>query len=61
MGEALYSLFGPNGQDVPVHTSERKRFNAFLELERHGLVEVKAVTADGLYNVIRQNRDLKKI
>lgn len=59
MGEALYSLFGRNGQDVPVHISEKKRLAAFMELQRHGLVEVRATENKGLFNVLRQHSDLK--
>ncbi len=58
MGEALYSLFGPNGQSVPVHKSETARLAAFMELQRHGIVEIRATVEVGLYNVLRRQRDL---
>lgn len=61
MGEALFSLFGPNGHDVPVHKSETRRLAAFMELERHGIVRLQAadIKFPGLFNVLRQQRDLK--
>lgn len=61
MGEALYSLYGPNGQDVPVHKSETKRLEAFMELAQHGLVYLQAQDVEGLFNVVRQQRHLKAL
>jgi len=58
MGEALFSLFGPNGHSVPVHKSETARLAAFMELQRHGIVEIRATVEVGLYNVIRLQRHL---
>lgn len=60
MSEALYSLFGPNGQSVPVHKSENARLAAFMELQRHGIVELRATPEIGLFNVLRRQRDLKE-
>lgn len=60
MGEALFSLFGPNGQDVPVHSSETFRLAAFKELERHGIVKIVPSNDAGLSEVQRMNRDLFK-
>lgn len=54
MGEALYSLFGPNGQNVPVHTGEKKLLEAFKELERHGIVELRHTPHSDLWNVERR-------
>lgn len=61
MSQALYSLFGPNGDNVPVHTSQIKLFEAFQELERHGIVSLQAADDrfPDLFNVCRQHRDFK--
>lgn len=61
MGEALYSLYGPNGHDTPVHISETKRLAAFMELARHGLVYLKAQEEKGLFDVKRLQRNLKAL
>lgn len=58
MGEALYSLFGPNGQSVSLHKSETESLAAFMELQRHGIVEICATVENGLFSVLRRQRDL---
>lgn len=53
MTEALYELFGPNGQRTATITTNTVRFRAFKELERCGLVKINKVpTSD--YECLRE-------
>ena len=61
LAECLYRLYGPNGSDALVHHSQKRDWECYKELERHGLVKVVAREGKnqfGLFDVVRQERSL---